>query len=186
MARRDRDLDVSRATARQEIRRRVPWIGLAIVAGIGMVLVGRQFEGALARRPELAFFLPMVVYLSDCIGTETLALFVRALATRQVALHVVFAREVQVGLALGLASGIPIGAFAWAWLGDPRLAQALVVAMAANGVIAVVAGVLVPTAFARAGRDPALGTDEILTAVSDNASLVVYFVTTALIVLPAA
>jgi magnesium transporter len=183
---RGRDLDIARATAGQEIRRRVPWIGLALVAGVAMVLVGKQFEEALSRRVELAFFLPMIVYLSDCIGTETLALFVRALAARDLALSAVVRRELAVGLALGLAGGIPMGLFAYLWLGDPRLAMALVAAMVANGAIAVLTGVLVPVAFARAGRDPAIGTDELTTALSDTASLLAYFAVATLVVAPAA
>lgn len=75
-----------------------------------MVLVGQRFEGALSRKIELVFFIPMIVYMSDIIGTETLALFVRELSLRKVSLHKIFWREVFVGFSLGLITGIPIGA----------------------------------------------------------------------------
>jgi magnesium transporter len=63
------DLDITHATTRTEIRRRVPWMFLALFAGAVMVLVGRQFEESLGRRLELALFIPMIVYMSDTIGT---------------------------------------------------------------------------------------------------------------------
>jgi magnesium transporter len=88
-----KELDISHATAHDEIRRRVPWMFLALVAGVAMVLVGKHFEEALSRRLELALFVPMIVYMSDSIGTETLALFVRELALREVILHKLFLRQ---------------------------------------------------------------------------------------------
>src|SRR5687767_6155507 len=100
-------LNISKATATYEIRRRSPWMFLGLFAGIAMVLIGQNFEQALSRKLELAFFIPMIVYMSDNIGTETLALFVRELALRKVSLHKIFLREVCVGLSLGLITGIP-------------------------------------------------------------------------------
>jgi magnesium transporter len=177
------NLSVSHTTARNEIRRRIPWIFFALVAGIAMVLVGQRFEAALARRLELAFFVPMIVYMSDCIGTETLALFVRELATSKVSLRRLFWREVVVGLSLGLVTGVPMGLFAYLWRGDLGLSMALVTAMTANGVLAVLTGTITPIMFAKLGKDPALGTDEITTALSDNLSILIYFAAATLILL---
>lgn len=54
-------LEVSHTTAGNEIRRRAPWMLLALVAGIVMVLVGQNFEAAFSRNIELAFFVPVIV-----------------------------------------------------------------------------------------------------------------------------
>ncbi len=169
-----RTLDVARTSARAEIRRRLPWMIFAVFAGIVMVAVGRTFEEALSRRFELALFIPMVVYLSDVIGTETLALFVRALAQRRVSAHRIFWREVRVGIALGLAAALPLALIGYLWLGDVKFALTLAFAMTANGVVAVLTGMLIPIAFARIGRDPAVGTEELTTALSDAVSILIY------------
>jgi magnesium transporter len=167
-------LKPSHSTARYEIRRRAPWIFLALAAGIVMVFVGRNFEEAFSRKIELVLFLPMIVYMSDSMGTETLALFVRELAVKGVKLHHLLLRELAVGIALGLLSGVPMGLFGYWWFGDARLAATLVIAMTINGIIAVFIGTLAPLMFAKLGRDPALGSDEITTALSDNLSMLTY------------
>lgn len=154
---------------------------LGLLAGIVMVLIGQNFEGALSRRIELVFFLPMIVYMSDIIGTETLALCVRALAVTNVSLHRIFWREVLVGLSLGLITGIPMGLFGYLWFGDFDIAVTLVIAMTANGLVAVLTGAMIPIVFAKLRKDPALGTDEITTAVSDNVSMLIYLIVAALI-----
>jgi magnesium transporter len=174
-------LRLSRTTAPYEIKRRSPWIFVGLVAGIAMVATSRNFEEALAGRIELTFFLPMIVYMSDIIGTETLTLFVRELALRKVTLHRLFWREICVGLALGLAAGIPMTLVCFLWLNDLGLALTVGIAMAANGLVAVLTGMIVPVVFAKFKRDPAVGTDEIMTAISDNISILIYLATATLI-----
>jgi magnesium transporter len=174
-------LSLSHTTAGKEIRRRAPWIIVALCAGIVMVFVGQRFEAAFSQRIELAFFVPVIVYISDSIGTETLALFVRETDLQKMKLHELFMREVTVGISLGLLSGIPMGLFGYWWFGDARLATTLVIAMTANGIIAVLTGMLAPVVFAKFGQDPAIGSDEITTAVSDNVSMLTYLVVATLI-----
>jgi magnesium transporter len=124
----------------------------------------------------------MIVYLSDSIGTETLALFVRELAQREkLTLHRLFLREVVVGLTLGVVTGLPVALLGYVWLRDFRLGMTLLIVMTANGLVAVLTGMLIPMAFAKLRKDPALGTDEITTAISDNVSLLIYLVVATLI-----
>jgi magnesium transporter len=176
-------LNISETTAREEIKRRTPWLFLGLLAGIAMVLIGQNFEEALSRNLKLAFFIPMIVYMSDSIGTETLALFVRELALRRVKLHKIFWRETFTGLSLGLITGIPMGLFSYFWLGDFNLSVTLVITMTVNGLVAVLTGTLTPIVFAKLKKDPALGTDEITTAVSDNVSMLVYLIIATLFLL---
>lgn len=175
------DLNVSHTTAKNEIKRRTPWILFGLLAGIVMVLVGRVFEESLSQKIELVFFIPMIVYMSDIIGTETMGLFVRELALRKISLHKLFWREAVVGLSLGLITSIPMGLFSYFWLGDSKLATTIAIAMTANGIIAVLAGMLMPITFYALKKDPALGTDELLTAISDNISMLIYLVVASVI-----
>jgi magnesium transporter len=49
-----------------------------LVVGLGGIVA--RFESALAVRPELAFFVPGLVYLADAIGTQNEAVAVRGLS----------------------------------------------------------------------------------------------------------
>jgi magnesium transporter len=167
-------LNVGRAHFSTEVKRRTPWILLSVVAGIAMVLVGETYEKQLSDRIELVFFVPMIVYMSDIIGTETLALVVRGLATDRMEVRRMFGKELAVGLTLGLASGVPMGLFSLYWFRDFLLAWTVAFAMVINGAVAVLVGAIVPALFSRLGRDPAIGTDEISTALSDNLSILIY------------
>lgn len=171
------ELNISSAHFGYEIKRRAPWMLLSFLAGIVMVLIGRNFEEALSGKIELVFFIPMIVYMSDSIGTETLALFVRELALRRVSLHKLFWREACVGLSLGLITGVPMGLVSYFWIQDFNLSLAVTITMVINGLVAVLVGMLTPIIFRKLKKDPALGTDEITTAVSDNLSMLIYLVT---------
>ena len=172
--RRNGQLNVGRAHFGTEIRRRAPWILLAVAAGILMVWIGRAFEEQLTDRIELVFFVPMIVYMSDIIGTETLALVVRSLAVDHMHVRRIFLKELMVGLCLGATGGIPMGLIAFAWFGEWQLALTVAAAMIANGAVAVLLGILIPVGFSKLGRDPAIGTEEIGTALSDIVSILIY------------
>lgn len=179
--RRSGKLNVGRAHFGTEVRRRSPWILVAVVAGILMVLIGHGFEEQLAGRIELVFFVPMIVYMSDAIGTETLALVVRALATDHMHVRRIFLKELSVGLSLGATGGIPMGLIAYGWFGQWQLGLTVASAMIVNGAVAVLLGMLVPVSFAKLGRDPAVGTEEIGTALSDIVSILIYLAVASLI-----
>lgn len=177
----DEELNVGRAHFGFEVKRRGPWILLAVAAGIAMVWIGQTYEEQLARRIELVFFVPMIVYMSDAIGTETLALVVRSLATDHMRVRRIFMKELLVGLSLGATGGIPMGMVAYAWFGEWQLAVTVAAAMIANGAVAVLLGMLLPVSFAKLGRDPAIGTEEIGTALSDIVSILIYLAVASLI-----
>lgn len=178
-------LNVARAHFGYEIKRRTPWLLLSVAAGILMIWIGQAYEEMLSKKIRLAFFIPVIVYMSDSIGTETLALFVRELSLRRLNLKHLFLKEMLVGLFLGLTSGIPMGLFSYIWFKDFALSTTVATAMTVNGVIAVLVGMLFPVIFAKFGKDPALGTDELTTALSDNLSMLVYLIVATFVLLGA-
>jgi magnesium transporter len=175
------ELNVSRAHIGYEVKRRTPGALFAMLAGIIMLLIGRTFESALASKFELIFFIPVIVYMSDSIGTETLALFVRELALRRLHFKKIFFREALVGISLGLITGIPIGIFSYFWLRDLKLSLVIVLTMTVNSLVTMLVGMIVPILFVKFKRDPALETEEIATAISDIASMSIYFLVATLL-----
>jgi magnesium transporter len=67
----------------------------------------------------------------------------------------------------GLALGLLIAGVAWLWKGNLALGLVVGVALAANTLVAVSIGGLVPLVLRRLGHDPALASGPILTTVTD-------------------
>ncbi|MCX7616018.1 MAG: magnesium transporter [Patescibacteria group bacterium] len=176
------NLEITKTKALQEIKRRTPWIFLSVLAGIAMIWISQSYEQMFLKKMELVFFIPMIVYISDSIGTETLALFIRELALKRVSLKKLALKEILVGLSLGIMSGVPMGLFSYFRFHDLKLSTAVSMAMIINGVIAVFLGIAIPFIFFKLKKDPALGTDEITTIISDNLSLLVYLITSTIII----
>jgi magnesium transporter len=168
------ELHIAKAHVGYELRRRTPWMLFSVAAAVAMLWIGQSYEEILATKIHLAFFIPVIVYLSDSIGAETLALFVRELSLQRLSIRHLILKETFVGFSLGVVSGLPMGVLSYVWFDDFALAATVTCAMIVNGMVAVIIGMLLPVAFAKLGRDPAIGTDEITTALSDNLSILVY------------
>lgn len=171
---REMGLHIVPKNAGYEVRRRTPWLLFGVLAGVAMVFIAQGFEEQLSRRVELAFLIPVIVYISGSIGAETLALFVRELALHSVHVKKLLFREVRVGLSLGFITGLPMSVFSYLAFRDWNLAFTVWLAMFLNGLVAVLLGILIPTTFMKLGRDPALGSDELTTALSDIVSILIY------------
>jgi magnesium transporter len=62
-------------------RARIPWLVIGLTGGFLAGGVAAMFEVALKQEIALAFFLPLVVYMADAVGTQTETVLVRAWPT---------------------------------------------------------------------------------------------------------
>ena len=84
---------------------RTPWLVLGLAGGMLTGGVASFFEKPLQREVTLVFFLPLVVYMADAIGTQTETVLVRRLAYGPVGLLKQLLREGALGVLMGLALG---------------------------------------------------------------------------------
>jgi magnesium transporter len=63
---------------------RIPWLLVGLIGGVTASFIVSRFEDIISRNISLAFFLPLVVYMSDAIGTQTEEIYVRNLALGKV------------------------------------------------------------------------------------------------------
>ncbi|NKE48602.1 magnesium transporter [Roseomonas frigidaquae] len=154
---------------------RLPWllVGLAGSAAATAVMAGA--EAKLSAHIAVAFFIPAIVYLADAIGTQAEAVAVRGLSFTDGGPLRLLLGELGTGVLLGVTLATLSFGAVWAVFGDPRLALAVALALAAAGTIATGVGFLLPWAFQRTGLDPALGSGPVATVVQDVLSLAVYF-----------
>lgn len=165
----DEDEDLF-SPVRRATRRRALWLGINLLTAFLASWVIGNFEGALQQVVALAVLMPVVASMGGVAGTQTLTLIVRGLALGQVGmgnLRTLVLKELAVGLLNGMLWAAVVGAVAWLWFGDPRIALVIAAAIAINLGAAALAGVLIPLALKRMAIDPALAGGVVLTTVTD-------------------
>ncbi len=151
---------------------RFPWLVVNLATAFVAASVIRYFEGTIAKWAVLAAFMPVVVGIAGNAGTQTLTVFVRALAFGEVDWATrgkPILKELLVGLANGLGMGLLTAAIVGLWTGDFRLALILFGAMTFTLIVAGVAGGFTPLILKRFGFDPAVSSSIFVTALTDVA-----------------
>ncbi len=151
-------------------RRRLSWLSINIVLNIAAASVIAFYQDTLEKAITLAVFLPIISDMSGCSGNQAVAVSIRELSlglVRPTELLRVLAKEASLGLVNGLILGGLLGGAALLWRGNPHLGLVVGLALAANTLLSVCLGGLLPLALKRLGLDPALVSGPLLTTVTD-------------------
>jgi magnesium transporter len=155
-------------------RARMPWLALGLLGGMMAGGVVSLFEESLRREVALAFFLPLVVYMADAIGTQTETILVRRMVYGRVSLLAQLWREASLGLLIGMT----IGGAAWMglWLLDGRGRMAIVIGLTilCSSIVATLVASLLPWGLNRLGVDPAMASGPVATVLQDLLSVTIY------------
>ncbi|KKS23877.1 MAG: MgtE integral membrane region [Candidatus Nomurabacteria bacterium GW2011_GWC2_41_8] len=157
------------------IEHRVPWIILGLLGGLVATVIVSKFEAILSADVRLAFFIPVIVYLSDAVGTQAETIYVRELSEKKINFLKYILKESIIGLVLGIISGVFLGIFAAYWLESSAIGFTLGLTMLVNLTLAPILAVCIPSILYRERADPALGAGPVATIIQDLISLLVYF-----------
>lgn len=150
--------------------RRLSWLSMNIVLNIIAASVIALYQDTLAAAITLAVFLPMVSDMSGCSGNQAVAVSMRELSlglVRPGELLWVLAKETKIGIINGLVLGLLLGGVAFLWKGNPWLGAVVGGALAANTLVSVILGGMLPLVLKRLKLDPALVSSPLLTTVTD-------------------
>lgn len=150
--------------------RRLSWLSMNIVLNIIAASVIAMYQETLAAAITLAVFLPMVSDMSGCSGNQAVAVSMRELSlglVRPKELFWVLAKEAKVGIINGLVLGLLLGGVAFLWKGNPWLGFVVGGSLAANTLVSVSLGGMLPLILKRFNLDPALVSGPLLTTVTD-------------------
>ena len=154
----------------ETVKQRLPWLVVNLFTASLSAFVISQFESTIAAIVSLAAVMPIVSSTGGIGGTQSLAVAVRALATRDLtasnAKRVVM-RELGAGVLNGLGLALILGIGGALMYGDVRLGVVLGLAMVTNQIVAALGGVLVPLSLERLGLDPALASGTFVTTLTD-------------------
>jgi len=149
---------------------RLPWLVVNLATASLSAMVISAFEGTIAALVALAALMPIVASTGGIAGTQSLAVSVRALATRDLTranAKRVILRELVAGVLNGLGLALILGVAGSLIFGDVKIGLVLAAAMVVNQIVAALGGVLVPLTLDRLGLDPALASGTFVTTLTD-------------------
>ncbi|MCE9507386.1 MAG: magnesium transporter [Alphaproteobacteria bacterium] len=146
------------------------WLAINLLTAIAASIVISFFEDTIAKIAVLAVLMPIVASMGGNAGTQTLAVAVRALATKDLSsansLRVI-QKEVIVALIDGILFALIMGTVVFLWFHNPQLGMIIGAAMVMNLIAAGFSGALIPIIMERMGHDPAQSAVVFLTTVTD-------------------
>ena len=158
-------------------KNRGPWLALNLCTAFVASRVVGLFEGSIAQLAALAALMPIVAGIGGNSGNQTTTLIVRALALGQVSAsnaRRLLAKELGISSLNGVFWGGVLGVAAWALYRNVALGGVMALAMLLNLVVAALAGIFIPLAMERFGRDPAVGSSVFLTFITDSMGFFIF------------
>lgn len=175
--------DDNKEPVRLMVEHRLPWLIIGLLGGIIATVFASQFEDLLRENIQLSFFIPVIVYMADAVGTQTENTIVRNLARRKVHFLTYLIKEFLFGIILGVSFGFAAATFAYFWFSSFETALTVGIAMCATMSIAPPVALIIPEILWKRHTDPAIGSGPFTTVVQDLLSLLIYFFVAATVVL---
>ena len=158
-------------------KNRGPWLALNLCTAFVASRVVGAFEGSIERLAALAALMPIVAGIGGNSGNQTTTLMVRSLALGQVSAvnaRRLLAKELGISALNGVIWGGVLGLLTYLLYRNVALGGVMALAMLLNLVVAALAGMFIPLAMERFGRDPAVGSSVFLTFVTDSMGFFIF------------
>jgi magnesium transporter len=158
-------------------KNRWSWLAINLVTAFVASRVIGAFEGSIARLVALAALMPIVAGIGGNSGNQTVTMIVRALALGQIQgsyWKKLLSKEIRVALLNGVVWGTLLGMVTYFLYNSIALGGVMALAMMLNLVLAAMMGVAIPWLRARFGRDPAVGSSVLITAVTDSGGFFIF------------
>ena len=159
------------------VKNRWQWLAINLVTAFIASRVIGAFEGSIEKLVALAALMPIVAGIGGNSGNQTITMIVRAIALGQVGENSerwLYRKEAGVALFNGLIWGGLLGLLAWWLYKDIRLGAVMTAAMTLNLLVAAAVGVAIPMTLRKLGRDPAMGSSVMITAVTDSGGFLIF------------
>lgn len=170
----------------QSVRKRMPWLCILLVMGLGVSATVGLFESIVARLPVIMCFQSLILDMAGNVGTQSLAVAIRILMDPQISrgekASLVW-KEAKIGLLngalLGVLSFAVIGGYlsvtGSAWAFAFAVSGCLGISMVLAMFISSLSGTLIPIFFKGLGIDPAVASGPLITTVNDLVAVVAYY-----------
>ena len=165
------------ASVWNSVRNRWAWLAVNLITAFIASRVIGVFEHSIAQLVALAALMPIIAGIGGNSGNQTTTMIVRALALGQItrdSARTLFLKEISVSALNGLIWGSVVGLFAFLIYHSWQLGLVMTGAMALNLLLAAVMGVAIPLTMEKFGRDPAIGSSVMITAITDSGGFFIF------------
>jgi len=165
------------ASVWSSVKNRWTWLAINLVTAFVASRVIGTFEDSIVKLVALAALMPIIAGIGGNSGNQTITLIVRALALGQITVssaRKLFAKEIGVSFINGLIWGGVVGLFAFLIYHNIWLGIVMTGAMLLNLLLAAVMGVTIPLLMHKLGRDPAVGSSVMITAITDSGGFFIF------------
>jgi magnesium transporter len=165
------------ASVWKSVKNRWTWLAVNLVTAFIASRVIGVFEDSIAQLVALAALMPIVAGIGGNSGNQTITMIVRALALGQITrdnARKLFVKEIGVSVLNGMIWGSVVGLFAFLIYHNWELGLVMTAAMLLNLLLAAVMGVAIPLLMEKLGRDPALGSSVLITAITDSGGFFIF------------
>ena len=151
-------------------KRRFNWLLLNLFTALLATWVISNFGASIEQMVALAFLMPIVASMGGNAGMQTLAVTIRAIATKELSksnFNRVVGKEFLIGILNGIIFAVITAVIVQLWFKQLNLSLLIGVSMILNMIVAGLFGILVPVSLKKLNIDPALASSVFVTTITD-------------------
>lgn len=158
-------------------KKRLPWLIILLILGMLTANLIDLFTETISKVALLAAFIPLIAGTAGNSGTQSLAVAVRGIATRDIEDESKFKlllREAGTGLVTGLICAIFVIGLVYVWKGEFLIGLLVGAAILVSIFVATISGSFIPLFMHKMKIDPAVASGPFITTLNDIISIIIY------------
>ncbi|ARK22541.1 magnesium transporter [Sporosarcina sp. P26b] len=158
-------------------KKRIPWLLILLVLGMLTANLIDLFTETISKVALLAAFIPLIAGTAGNSGTQSLAVAVRGIATRDIedeSKIKLLIREAGTGIITGVICAIFVVLLIFIWKHELVIALLVGAAMLVSIFVATISGSFIPLFMHKLKVDPAVASGPFITTLNDVISVVIY------------
>ena len=151
-------------------KKRFIWLLINLFTAVIASRVIGLFDGNIEKVVALAVLMPIVASMGGNAATQTLAVTIRLLATKELTtdnLFKIINKEFCIGFLNGLFFSIISALFVFFWFYDFKLSILIAISMIINMIFAGLSGIIIPVMLEKYKIDPAIASTVFVTTITD-------------------
>jgi len=154
----------------KKTKRRFNWLLLNLFTALLATWVISKFGATIEQMVALAFLMPIVASMGGNAGMQTLAVTIRAIATKELSsgnLTKIVTKEFIIGILNGIIFATITSLIVQLWFKEINLTILIGISMILNMIVAGLFGILIPVTLKKMNVDPALASSVFVTTITD-------------------